>query len=188
MNETVEYWMRRIVGFVDGVSDWIGGWIIAFLAIPLLYVVCFEVISRYVFNAPTDWAFELTFMLYGAFFMLGAGYTLLKGGHVRTDIFYNNWSFRTRGTLDTTLYILAFFPGMIFFFFVGWEEMLHAYNTAERSDVTPWGPSIVPFKATIPAAAALLLFQGVSELCKSIYAMVENKPLLEDADLIGSEV
>ena len=63
MNETIEKWMRRIVGFVDGVSDWIGGWIIAFLAIPLLYVVCFEVISRYVFNAPTDWPFELTFML-----------------------------------------------------------------------------------------------------------------------------
>ena len=43
MNETVEMWIRRIVGFVDGVSDWIGAWILAFLALPLLYVVCHEV-------------------------------------------------------------------------------------------------------------------------------------------------
>ncbi len=188
MNERVEHRMRQAVGFIDGVTDWLGSWVFALLTLPLLYVVCHEVISRYVFDAPTDWSYEMTYMIYGAFFMLGAGYTLMKGGHVRTDIFYNNWSFRRRGTIDTVLYVIAFFPGMAFFFIVGWEEFLHAWKTAERSDVTPWGPSIVPFKATIPAAAALLLFQGVSELCKSIYAMVENRPLLEEAENIGSEV
>ena len=177
MNEKTERWMRGVVRFIDTISDWLGGNVLALLALPLLFVVCFEVISRYAFDKPTDWAFELTYMIYGAYFMLGAGYTLLKGGHVRTDIFYNDWSFRTRGILDSALFIIAFFPGMIFFFWIGMEELIHSWQTLERSDVTPWGASLVPFKASIPVAAALLLFQGVSELLKSLYAAITNEEL-----------
>lgn len=177
MNENTERRMRRVVRFIDAISDWIGGNVLALFTLGLLFVVCYEVFSRYIFDAPTNWAFELTYMIYGAYFMLGAGYTLLKGGHVRTDIFYNNWSFRTRGILDSTLFIIAFFPGMIFFFWIGLQELIHSWQTLERSDVTPWGASLVPFKASIPLAAALLLFQGVSELLKSLYAAITNKEM-----------
>ena len=177
MNENTERRMRRVVRFIDTISDWIGGNVLSLMTLALLFVVCFEVISRYMFDEPTDWAFELTYMIYGSYFMLGAGYTLLKGGHVRTDIFYNDWSFRTRGILDSVLFIIAFFPGMAFFFWIGVQELIHAWETLERSDVTPWGASLVPFKASIPAAAALLLFQGVSELLKSIYAAVKNEEM-----------
>jgi TRAP-type mannitol/chloroaromatic compound transport system permease small subunit len=116
MDEKIEGRMRAVCRLIDTFNDWLGGYVFAPLALPLLYVVAYEVISRYVFDAPTDWSYELSYMLYGSFFMLGAGYTLLKGGHVRTDIFYNNWSFRTRGILDSLLYVIAFYPGMIFFF------------------------------------------------------------------------
>ncbi len=47
-----------------------------------------EVVARYCFNAPTVWAYDMTFMLYGTFFMLGSAYTLLRGGHIRTDSLY----------------------------------------------------------------------------------------------------
>lgn len=189
MNGNLVGTIRCVAVFIDGISDWIGGRILALLALPLLYVVCHEVISRYVFDAPTDWSYELTYMLYGAFFMLGAGYTLLKGGHVRTDIFYNNWSLRRRGMIDSTLYVIAFFPGMIFFLIVGLEEALHSYEIAERSDATPWMPSLVPFKLTVPAAAALLLFQGVSELLKSLYAAFANAELVprDGEAMMGAE-
>ncbi|MEL0112822.1 MAG: TRAP transporter small permease subunit [Rickettsiales bacterium] len=178
MDEKIEGRMRAVCRLIDTFNDWLGGYVFALLALPLLYVVAYEVISRYVFDAPTDWSYELSYMLYGSFFMLGAGYTLLKGGHVRTDIFYNNWSFRTRGILDSLLYVIAFYPGMIFFFWIGLEEAHHAFITNEHSDATPWMPPLSPFKSTIPIAAALLLLQGFSELLKSIYAAVTNQPLL----------
>ncbi|MGI9383905.1 MAG: TRAP transporter small permease subunit [Methyloligellaceae bacterium] len=177
MNENTERRIRGVVRVIDGVNDWIGSYILALLTIPLLYVVCHEVISRYIFDAPTDWSYELTYMLYGSYFMLGAAYTLLKGGHVRTDIFYNNWSYRRRGIIDSFLYFFCFFPGMIFFFIFGFQEAIHAWEIGERSDATPWMPSLVPFKATIPAAAALLLLQGTSELLKSFYAAVTGDEL-----------
>lgn len=169
--------MRGIVRVIDGVNDWIGGYVFALLILPLLYAVSHGVFARYIFNAPVDWSYELTYMIYGAYFMLGAAYTLLKGGHVRTDIFYNNWSFRRRGIIDATLYVLCFFPGMIFFFWTGLEEAIHAFEIGERSDATPWMPSIVPFKAAIPISAALLLLQGVSEFLKSLYAAITGRPL-----------
>ena len=177
MNENTERRMRRVVRFIDTISDWLGGNVFSLMTLALLFVVCFEVISRYVFGEPTDWAFELTYMIYGSYFMLGSAYTLLKGGHVRTDIFYNDWSFRTRGILDSLLFILAFFPGMAFFFWIGLQEFIHAWETLERSDVTPWGATLVPFKASIPVTAALLLIQGVSELLKSLYAAVKNEEM-----------
>jgi TRAP-type mannitol/chloroaromatic compound transport system permease small subunit len=76
---------------------------------------------------------------------------------------------------------------MVFFLWIGMEEMLHAIETGEHSDVTPWMPSLVPFKATIPAASALLLLQGISEFLKSAYAAVTGDELVNQEHM-GMEV
>lgn len=130
----------------------------------------YEVIARYLFNAPTLWAFDVTYMLYGSHFMLGAAYCLYTKGHIRTDLLYLGWSARTQGALDASLYILFFFPGMIFFFLSGWEEALLSWQIQETSDASPWRPPLYPFKTVIPLAALLLLMQGVSEFLKSAIA------------------
>jgi TRAP-type mannitol/chloroaromatic compound transport system permease small subunit len=135
------------------------------------------VIARYLFHAPTIWAFDVTYMLYGTIFMLGAAYTLYKGGHIRTDIFYQNWSFRTRGAVDATLYLFLFFPGMALLFWMGLQEALQAWDIREVSDASPWRPPIYPFKTVIPISAALLIIQGISEFLKAAYAAVTGRPL-----------
>jgi TRAP-type mannitol/chloroaromatic compound transport system permease small subunit len=116
-------------------------------------------------------------MLYGSHFMLGAGYTLLYGGHIRTDIFYQNWSPQRRGTVDALLYLLLFFPGMFFFFWMGSQEALHSWSIGERSDASPWRPIIYPFKTALPAGALLLLIQGISEFIRSGYLAVTGRRL-----------
>jgi TRAP-type mannitol/chloroaromatic compound transport system permease small subunit len=82
---------------------------------PLIGGSTYEVIARYVFNAPTKWAYDTSYMLYGSHFMLGAAYCLYKGGHIRTDVFYEKFSVRWQGRIDACLYIFLFFPGMILF-------------------------------------------------------------------------
>ena len=119
---------------------------------PQLYVDCHEVISRYVLDVPTDWAHELTCMPYGSFLMPEPGFTILESEHVRTDINYSNRPYRRRGTIDAILHVAAFFPGMIFFFLIGLEEALRALVTTERSDMTPWMLSLVPFMGIIYTA------------------------------------
>ena len=66
----------------------------------------YEVVARYLFNAPTVWAYDMTFMLYGTFFMLGSAYTLMRKGHIRTDTFYANWSPRVQGAVDAVCYVI----------------------------------------------------------------------------------
>ena len=71
--------------------------------------------ARYGFNAPTDWAYDMTFMLYGTFFMVGSAWTLQRGGHIRTDSFYSKWSTRTQARVDLACYLIFFFPAIAIF-------------------------------------------------------------------------
>jgi TRAP-type mannitol/chloroaromatic compound transport system permease small subunit len=157
----------RLLGVIDRVST-AAGWLAGWLIVPMTLAVTYEVIARYAFNAPTIWAYDVTYMLFGAQFMLAASYTLLKGGHIRTDVFYERWSTATRAKIDAAAYVLFFFPGMLFILYAGGAEAWKAWEIGERSDWTPWRPVIYPLKAVIPISAALLLLQGLAELVRCI--------------------
>jgi TRAP-type mannitol/chloroaromatic compound transport system permease small subunit len=148
---------------------------VAWLMVPLIAAVVYEVVARYAFDAPTIWSFDVTYMLYGAMFMLGAAYALRVGAHIRTDFFWERWSLRTRGVIDTIAYVVFFFPGIALFLWVGWDEAWYAYEIGEMSEQTPWRPLLWPLKACIPVAAALLLLQGISELTKSLHAALTGR-------------
>lgn len=158
-----------VIRAIDKFTDWTGT-IAALLAIPLVGAVAYEVTSRYLFNAPTTWAYDLTYMLYGSLFMLGAAYALHKGAHVRTDFYWDKFSTRTKGMIDTISYIVFFFPAFAMLGYIGWHEAVYSFGIGEQSDQSPWRPILWPFKAVVPLACLLLLIQGVSELLKSFYA------------------
>jgi TRAP-type mannitol/chloroaromatic compound transport system permease small subunit len=165
-----------VVRAIDGFAEWCGR-VFCLLALPLVVGLTYEVIARYGFNRPTIWAYDVTYMLYGSHFMLGAAYTLHRGGHIRTDIFYQAWSVRTRGIVDAVLYLFLFFPGMALFLWMGFQEAAQSWDIREVSDASPWRPIIYPFKAVIPVAVLLLIIQGISEFLKSAYAAVMGRPL-----------
>jgi TRAP-type mannitol/chloroaromatic compound transport system permease small subunit len=173
----------RTVRAIDRFTDVTGTWI-AWLHIPLVLAVSYEVVSRYVFRAPTIWAYDVSYMLYGTIFMLGAAYALHKGAHIRTDFFFERWSVRTQGTIDSIAYLVFFFPSLVMFFVVTWDEAWYAYVIGETSEQTPWRPILWPFKMVIPLTCLLLMVQGVSETIKSIYAartgvVLEHKEKVE---------
>jgi TRAP-type mannitol/chloroaromatic compound transport system permease small subunit len=159
---------------LDRISVW-SGKIVAWLIIPMVGSLVYEVVARYLFDAPTEWAYDMTFMLYGSFFMLGAAYTLQCKGHIRTDFFYANWSVRRQGTVDALCYLLLFFPGMIVFLVVTWDFFTVSFARGERAVTSPWMPVIYPLKGALFAAVALLLLQGTSEFLKSVHAALKGK-------------
>ena len=161
--------MIRLVNAIDKFTDTTGTWI-SWLAVPLVAAVTYEVVARYAFDAPTIWSFDVTFMLYGTLFMLGSAYALHKGAHIRTDFFFERWSTKTKGIIDSVAYLVFFFPSLIVFFFVSWNEGWYAYTINETSEQTPWRPILWPFKMVVPATCLLLLIQGVSETIKSVWA------------------
>jgi TRAP-type mannitol/chloroaromatic compound transport system permease small subunit len=156
---------------IDRFTDVTGLWV-AWLIVPLMLAVAYEVILRYFFNRPTIWVFDVTYMLYGTIFMLGAAFALLKGAHIRTDFFFEKWSMRTRGVIDSVAYLVFFFPSLILFLYVSWGEGWYAFLINETSEQTPWRPILWPFKMVVPLTCLLLLIQGVSETIKSLHAAV----------------
>jgi TRAP-type mannitol/chloroaromatic compound transport system permease small subunit len=164
----------RVIRFLDSISIW-SGRIVGWLIFPMVGSLVYEVIARYFFDAPTIWAYDMTYMLYGAFFMLGSAFTLQRKGHIRTDSLYGKWSPRRQGTVDAVCYLLFFFPALIAFLVVGWDFFAISWQRAERVVTSPWMPAIYPLKLVIPLATLLLLLQGVSELLKSLYAAVRGK-------------
>jgi TRAP-type mannitol/chloroaromatic compound transport system permease small subunit len=157
-----------IIRIIDGFTD-ITGKLIALTMLFLVVTISYEVVMRYGFNAPTVWVYESSFMANGAAFMLGCGYALFKGAHVRTDIYWENYSERTKGVVDLVSYVLLFYPVMITFMLISIDDALHSYDTGERSQESVWRVIMWPFRATIPLAAILLMIQGVSEVLKCWY-------------------
>jgi TRAP-type mannitol/chloroaromatic compound transport system permease small subunit len=159
----------RLVRVIDKFTDVTGTWV-AWLNVPLVFAVAYEVFARYLFNAPTLWSFDVTYMLYGTIFMLGSAFALLKGAHIRTDFFFEKWSVRTKGMIDSIAFIVFFFPSIFVFFLVSGQESWYAMQIGETSEQTPWRPILWPFKMVVPLTCILLLIQGVSETIKSVYA------------------
>jgi TRAP-type mannitol/chloroaromatic compound transport system permease small subunit len=157
-----------IIGAIDAITIYTG-YVFTLLVIPLVVANVVEVFMRYVMNAPTSWALDVTTMSFGALFMLGAAYALLKGAHVRTDMLWEKYSERKKGAIDLGSYLLLFFPAMLVLFAISVDDAWYAFTIGETSEQSPWRPILWPFRASVPLAALLLMVQGVSEALKCCY-------------------
>lgn len=162
--------MQRVIKAIDRISD-LSGKTFAWTILPLTFALGYEVFSRYLFNRPTTWAFDVGYMLYGAYFMMGSAYTLYRNAHVRGDIFYRNFPDRVQAIIDLTLYILVFFPAMIALAYVGVTFFFESFRIRETSPLSPYATPVYPLKAIIPVAAVLLLLQGVAQALRCIIAI-----------------
>ena len=161
---------ERSLYLVDSLSTAFGktyGWAILILTFSTTY----EVFSRYMFGAPTDWAFDVSYILYGTLFMMAGAYALSRNGHVRGDFLYRAWPVRRQAIMDLVLYVLFFFPGMLAFIYAGFNfaELSRAMN--EHSSASPNGPIVWPFKWLIPIVGCLMVLQGLVEVTRCMMAI-----------------
>lgn len=178
--------MRRYIKFADDLSAWFGkafGWLVILMTIGMSY----EVMVRYLFNRPTPWALDISFIMYGTLFMMGGAYTLSRGGHVRGDFLYRLWSDRTQARVDLTLYILFFFPGILALIFAGWKYASRSWGYGEVSVNSPAGIPIYQFKTVVVAAGILLLIQGIAQVFRCIICIRTGKWLPLDWDVEETE-
>jgi TRAP-type mannitol/chloroaromatic compound transport system permease small subunit len=157
--------MQGLLLGIDRFSTLVGK-TFAWSIVALTGVVVYEIVVRYAFRAPTTWAYDVSYMLYGTLFMMAGAYALSRNGHVRGDFLYRRMPPRRQATLDLALYILFFFPGIIALMVSGLPFFLDSYAQNERSMFSPTGPVIWPFKFLIPLAGLLLLLQGLVEVVR----------------------
>ena len=159
--------MTRILYFIDSLSAWTGkafAWCIVILTFSTVY----EVFVRYVLNAPTTWAFDMSVQMYGALFMMAGAYTLSQGAHVRGDVLYRLLSNKTQAKIDLVLYILFLGPGAAALIYYGYNFAADSWFYKEVSWSSPARIQIYFFKTLIPISGTLIFLQGVAESVRCI--------------------
>ena len=174
MPDDMPTWMAKTIVSIDRFNKIIGN-IVCWITIPLILGMVYEVLARKLFLAPTIWAYDMSRFLYGALFMLGAGYALSKGVHIRADFLYRNFKTKTQGKIDFWLYLLFYFPGLIVFLYMTTIFVQESIMRNERGMDTTWMPYMWPIKSCLWFGIIFLLVQGVSELLKSYYAMTKGR-------------
>lgn len=168
------YRFNKISSHINGIA----GEFVAYWSVIAVFVYYYEVIARYVFNSPTNWAHESMFLMFGMQYLIAGGFVLREGGHVRVDVLYNKMSKRWKAISDV-LTSIFFFIFMFALLVTGWTFFKDAYNVSEVS-FTEWAIQYWPVKFALPLGAALLILQGISQLIKDI-AVVIN-PQAADLD------
>lgn len=159
--------IQSLLHGIDQLSKSVGhafAWCIVILTLGTSY----EVFVRYVLDDPTSWAFDMSYILYGALFLMSGAYALSRNAHVRGDIFYRLMPNRVQASLELVLYVIFFYPGVIALMYSGWGYAADSLRIHEVSVNSPVGVPIWQLKMVIPAAGALLALQGIAEMLRCI--------------------
>jgi len=181
--------MTRFLFFIDSLSTWVGK-AFAWLILVLTFGVSYEVFVRYVLGAPTTWAFDVSYISYGALFLMAGAYGVSRNSHVRADVIYRFWRPRTQATMDLLLYIAFFLPAVVAFIYSGWGYAAMSIRFREVSIFSPAGIPVFPLKTLIPVTGVLLLLQGIAEIIWCVLCIRSNQwpQRLHDVEEIESAV
>jgi TRAP-type mannitol/chloroaromatic compound transport system permease small subunit len=140
---------------------------VAATLIPLLAIlITYEVISRYAFNAPTSWAFEISYMLMGISLMLGLAWCTLARKHIRVDFLYDNLAPRGKASVDILGYVFLLIPILVWITWALFVYFFEAYKVNEVSGESAWNPIIWPFKFSFTFGFFLFTMQVIVETIK----------------------
>jgi len=152
---------RRITALNRGLFA-LAKWLIYAIVLLMLW----EVLSRYVFSAPTSWAPELATLIFGPFFLLGGPYLLHLGGHVAVDVA----SAHATGRLAVLLKLAGLFLAAVFGAILLWFSMplvMQSFSYGETS-YSAWNPIVWPAKAFLPLSAILLILQAFADAIAAV--------------------
>jgi TRAP-type mannitol/chloroaromatic compound transport system permease small subunit len=166
--------IQKFIYGVDQLSKTVGH-AFAWLIVILTLGTCYEVFVRYLLNNPTSWAFDMSYIVYGGLFLMAGAYTLSRNGHVRGDVLYRLWPARVQASVELTLYVLFFFPGVISLMVAGWAYGYDAFKLREVSVNSPAGVPVWQLKILIPFAGFFLTLQGIAEVLRCVLCLRENR-------------
>ena len=164
--------MKSILAFIDQLSDW-SGKIVSFLALVIMFIIGYEVVARYIFNAPTMWGTEAMTILCGIYAVMGGAYTLYIRGHVNVDVVYAALPKRMRVLIDVITTPLVF----LYFVVVIWTSAIYGWESLGLKETTGTVANlpVYPVKISLSVAAALITFQAIAKLIRDVQLLVTGK-------------
>lgn len=164
--------MQKISQAIDAVNRRVGeliGYVVVFMA----FLITYEVVARYFFNAPTIWSMEINQYLFCTISLVGGGYCLLTEGHVRVDLFYPKFSPKTQAIVEIVTYPFALIFCAIIVVLGGsefWHELSSGSTSGTVFDFPMW-----PVWLTVPLGGFLLIMQIVARYLRHISTLLDNR-------------
>ncbi|MDP2790202.1 MAG: TRAP transporter small permease subunit [Rectinemataceae bacterium] len=156
---------KTYVKYVDATSKWVGK-VVMYLIFVMMGILLYDTITRTVFNKPNVWAVELTQFFMAPYYLLGGASTLILGGHVRMDVFYDKWSPKKKALSDViTFAIILFYMTVLLIGGIQGIQYAARYGQVTYSS---WAPKVLPVKIFMVAGIVLMYLQVISELIKDI--------------------
>lgn len=166
--------VSAIVRLINQTNRVVGG-IVAMMIIVLTVLILLEVVLRYGFSAPTVWGTELTTLLFATYVLLGGGYALLKGDHVRMDVLYSRFSDRGKAVLDLiTAPFALLYIGVLF---VEGNSMLLEAIESKRTLSSDWAPLMWPWLLAMPIGVGLLGLQVIANMLSNFWMAATGRGL-----------
>ncbi|MDN7133824.1 TRAP transporter small permease subunit [Vreelandella profundi] len=164
--------MNAIAKAIDAINEAFGRIIAPLIAIITL-IVLYDIASRFFFGRPSDWAFDVTKMLFGAHFMLMAAYGLRHHAHVEVDVLKRLLSRKKQAALEVLGYLIFFVPFIWMLITLGWSFFERAWSRGETTYGMVSIP-VYPIKGVIVVAAVLILLQAIAIVLRAIMQLREE--------------
>ena len=158
--------MKVLTDFIDKVIDKQAEFF-SLSIVALVLLMCYEVVRRYFFNAPTIWGLEFTTFIFGVHFVMGFCYTELYEGHVRVDIFSSKLPQKAQDLIYIILTLCITLPLVALLGVWAWDNAVTSTKIAEKLS-SAWAPPIWPVKLLMALGFSLLFLQVLSNLIKRI--------------------
>jgi TRAP-type mannitol/chloroaromatic compound transport system permease small subunit len=168
--------MRVIVGLIDSISEYVGK-IARWACVALIAVMVYEVVARYVFNEPTQWAFETATMLGATIAIFGWVYTHRHYGHVRIDVIYSHLTYKGKAIIDVIFCLLLCFPMLLALTYTAGERMWFSFSMSELLTQGYWYPPASPIRTVVFLGLSLFTLQSVAHFIRDLYLLIRNEPL-----------
>lgn len=154
--------LKIVTRWIDGINEWLGRVLVAWVTLLLVAVVFVDVVMRYAFKTSFVLTQELEWHIFAFIFLIGAGYTLLKDGHVRVDVIYQRLNPKAKAWINFIGVIFFLIPGCIMVILTSWKFTYNSWTILEGSPDPGGIPWRFLIKGTIPLGFFLVLLQGIS--------------------------
>lgn len=163
------------VRYMDATSRAVGR-VVMFLIFGMIAILLYETVSRTIFNRPHIWSVESAQFVMAAYYLLGGGFSMLIGSHVRMDLLYNNWSAKKKAVVDViTFFIILLY--LVVLIYGGFQGILYALKYKQVT-YSAWAPQVAPIKIIMQIGIVMMLLQVIAEFIKDL-AIIRGENIYE---------
>lgn len=168
--------MTKLMQFISTGNEKVASWA-RWIMVVLIAVVVYDVLMRYLFNAPTIWAFELALILGSTGYMLSWGEVERVNMHLRVDVFFVKCSPRWQAIINTMATLIAWYPVYIVYMMVGTKWALRAWRINEVMVESYWYPPAGPTRTLILIGLTMVCLQITVSLIRNIHVLRTGEAL-----------